>query len=100
MPHLICYDITQDSLRAKLGKKITEAGLDRINKSVYLGSITDIALAALEQELAALILQKASPGDSLIVIAVTTLQINQMRIYGQIGPDKEELSGEKSTLML
>lgn len=100
MPHLICYDITQDSLRSKLGKKITEAGLDRINKSVYLGSIPDLALAALEQELASLILQKASPGDSLIIIAVTTLQINQMRIYGQIEPDKDELSGEKSTLLL
>lgn len=99
MPTLICYDITATSLRTKLGKKITEAGLDRINKSVYLGTITESSLTSLENELAQLILGQAGPGDSLIIIAVTTLQVDQMRIYGNIGPDKDELSGEKSTLI-
>ena len=42
MPHLISYDITGDSLRTKMGRKILEFGLDRINKSVYLGSIVTI----------------------------------------------------------
>ena len=99
MPHLICYDITATPLRTKLGKKITEAGLDRINKSVYLGTITESSLTSLENELANLIQQHAGPGDSLIIIAVTTLQVDQMRIYGSIEPDKDELSGEKSTLL-
>ncbi len=99
MPTLICYDISATPLRTKLGKKITEGGLDRINKSVYLGTITDSSLTSLENELATLIRNHAGPGDSLIIIAVTVLQVDQMRIYGNIGPDKDELSGEKSTLI-
>jgi CRISPR-associated endonuclease Cas2 len=100
MPHLICYDISQDSLRSKLGKKITEAGLDRINKSVYLGSIPDAALHALETSLAKALQEKGGPGDSLIVLPIYLEQINQMRIYGHIEPDRDELSGNKSTLIV
>ncbi|AEE53933.1 CRISPR-associated endonuclease Cas2 [Haliscomenobacter hydrossis] len=100
MPHLICYDITQDSLRTRLAKKISESGLDRINKSVYLGSITDTALNALEKDLAKFVQEKGSPGDSLIILPVYLEQINQMRIYGSIEPDRDELSGSKSTLIV
>ena len=57
MPHLICYDITNDTLRTKMGKKILEYGLDRINKSVYLGSITESSLTALEVLLSGLVQQ-------------------------------------------
>ena len=100
MPTLICYDITATPLRTKLGKKITERGLDRINKSVYLGTIAESSLTSLENELATLIRDHAGSGDSLIIISVTLMQVDQMRIYGSIGPDKDELSGEKSTLLL
>ena len=100
MPFLICYDITQDSLRSNLSKKISEAGLDRINKSVYLGAISDTSLATLEKILAKLIQDKGSPGDSLIILPVYLEQINQMRIYGTIEPDRDELSGSKSTLIV
>ena len=41
MAYLICYDISSNSLRAKMGRKIIEFGLDRINKSLYLGAITE-----------------------------------------------------------
>lgn len=100
MPHLICYDITNNSLRTKLGKKILAGGLDRINKSVYLGTVSDSSLKSLEGELAALMQQDAEPHDSLIILPVTTQQIQSMRVYGFNGLDKEELSGEKSTLIL
>ena len=65
------------------------------SKSIFIKS----SLTSLENELATLIRDHAGPGDSLIIIAVTVLQVDQMRIYGSIGPDKDELSGEKSTLI-
>jgi len=37
-------------LCANLAKKIVESGLDRINKSVYLGTISESSLTRLENE--------------------------------------------------
>jgi CRISPR-associated protein Cas2 len=100
MPHLICYDITADGLRAKLSKKINESGLDRINKSVYLGTIGDSSLNMLELGLAKLVQEQGGGDDSLIVLPVTIHQVEEMRIYGRIDPERDELTGEKSTLIL
>ena len=100
MPHLICYDITSNTLRAKLGRKILEYGLDRINKSVYLGSLSDSSLTALENQLATWLKDRGEPQDSLIIIPVSAHQIHEMRVYGHNDLDKADLSGEKSTLIL
>ena len=100
MPHLICYDITNDTLRTKMGKKILEYGLDRINKSVYLGSITESSLTQLEALLSGLLQQKGGPHDSLIIIHLTAQQVQDMRVYGENGLDKDELKGDKSTLIV
>jgi len=100
MPVLICYDISQNTLRAKMGKKIIEFGLDRINKSVYLGSIAERSLTLLENELSQWLTTKGSPNDSLIVLEVGPQQVEAMRVYGRNDLDKEELSGRKTTLIL
>ncbi|MEL7117798.1 MAG: CRISPR-associated endonuclease Cas2 [Bacteroidota bacterium] len=100
MPYLICYDISKDSLRARLGKEILKYGLDRINKSVYLGSANKSSLTKLENWIAQEIASKGDPQDSCIIIAVDKEQVQRMRIYGIRNFDPEELSGEKSTLIL
>ena len=100
MPHLICYDIASDSLRAKMGRKILEFGLDRTNKSVYLGSITESSLTQLEALLSGLLQQKSEPQDSLIIIPVTAQQVQEMRVHGENGLDKDELTGDKSTMIV
>ena len=100
MPQLICYDISKNSLRAKVAKLILTVGLDRINKSVYLGAIKDSSLKILEQQLANLIQTKGDPQDSIIIIRVGKEDVRDMRIFGQNQLDTEELIGEKSTLIL
>jgi CRISPR-associated protein Cas2 len=100
MLYLICYDINRDALRAAFARRIIAAGLDRINKSVYLGVLTKPALQGLEAELHKLLLAKAEPQDSLIFLPVTPQQVQDMRIYGENGLDKDELSGQKSTLLV
>ncbi len=100
MPHLICYDITNNNLRSKVGKMIISYGLDRINKSVYLGSIMDSALKDLEKKLADSLKKRNDPNDSLIIISVSIQAIQSMRICGKNDLDKSELSGEKTTLIL
>lgn len=100
MPHLICYDITNNSLRTRMGKKIIAKGFDRINKSVYLGIISPTVLSTLERDLAIMIQNKNDPNDSLIIISVAQQQLQGMRIYGKNNLDKAELLGEKSTLII
>lgn len=97
MPHLICYDISNDSLRTQMGKKIIAIGMDRINKSVYLGRVKDIALQQLEKTLDEMMQKKGDQGDSLIVLSLQPFQVQSMRIYGENSLDREELSGDKST---
>ena len=100
MPHLICYDISGNSLRQKMATNIIASGLDRINKSVYLGTISDSSLKSLENNLGQLLSTKGEPSDSVIIIPVHAQQIQEMRILGLNELDKEELSGTKSTMMI
>lgn len=100
MLYLICYDITNNSLRANFARKIIACGLDRINKSVYLGMIKETPLNNLEAELSKLLKLRGQPQDSLIILPLLARQVQDMRIYGRNDLDKDELSGEKSTLIL
>ncbi len=100
MPHLLCYDITNNSLRAKMGRTILDYGLDRINKSVYLGSITEADLKDLESKLSGWMQTKGDPNDSLIVLSVHAQQVQDMRVYGRNDLDRDELTGNKSTLII
>ncbi len=100
MPHLICYDIHKNSLRAKMSKMIIAYGLDRINKSVYLGSIQDSSLKDLEKKLSDSMKKVNYPTDSLIIVSIAAQAIQSMRIYGENQLDKEELAGERTTLIL
>lgn len=100
MPHLICYDITKNNLRTRMGKKIITYGLDRINKSVYLGTIQKSSLTQLAQWLQQEMQQKGEPTDSCIIIAVSAEQVQRMQIFGLNDLDRDELSGEKTTLIL
>jgi len=100
MPHLICYDISKNTLRAKWSRTILDYGLDRINKSVYLGTIKEITLKELEAKLSTWMKETGEEEDSLIILPVHGYQIQDMRVYGKNDLDKEELRGDKTTLIL
>lgn len=100
MAHLICYDITKNSLRTRMGKKIIEFGLDRINKSVYLGTISKSSLTQLGNWLAQEISTKGDPSDSCIIVRISAEQVQQMQILGLNELDLDELTGSKTTLIL
>lgn len=100
MPHLICYDIEGDYLRTKIGNLILDYGFDRINLSVYLGTIERSSLTALEGEIEKMIAGKGKESDSVLVLQITALQVHEMKVIGKNDLDKGELSGEKSTLII
>ena len=100
MPHLICYDIANNNLRTRLAAKIAAAGFDRINKSVYLGTVSDRSLAILQAWLQKQMQTKAQEGDCLIILPVTTQQVQRMLVLGTDQTDREELTGSKNTIFI
>jgi CRISPR-associated endonuclease Cas2 len=100
MPTLICYDITDNALRQRVAQKILEFGLDRVNRSVFLGAPRDKDLRKLETLLRELLAGKrSSPDDSLLILPVHAHQIHEMKVYGRQDWAPEELTGEIHTLI-
>lgn len=98
--YLVCYDISQNTLRNKIAQKLLREGFDRINKSVYLSSIDESSLKSLVQWLSAQMQDSKQPTDSLLIIPLTAGQVQRMAIFGLNELDKDELTGNKSTLIL
>lgn len=99
MPTLICYDIGANALRARIARKLLETGLERINRSVFLGDVKDADLRRLGDWLE-LAMGKAEPDDSLIVLPLTQHQVWQMEVLGKNELDIPSLSGKQHTLIL
>lgn len=100
MPTLICYDIQSNALRTALSQKILHYGLERINLSVYLGTLKESDLAQLEALLQQIMSSRAGPDDSLIILPVTNNSVWQMQVLGRNDLDVEDLSGERHTLII
>ncbi len=96
--YLISYDISTDSIRTKVAKKLMAHGLERMQYSVFMGPLTDTQLAKLKEELDK-IFKKATEANILIIPQSPTNLKNAYHC-GDKAPDFEYLSGEKLTLIL
>jgi CRISPR-associated endonuclease Cas2 len=88
------------NLRSKLARIILAKGLDRINKSVYLGEIKQEEADKLNQAIRQLIKADGEPQDSCIIIGVNPQQVQDMMVIGDNQLDKDELSGQKTTIII
>ena len=100
MPYLICYDIESNTLRTKVAQKILQTGLERVNRSVYIGAPTDADMAQLENYLQVLMASVGQANDSLIVLPITTHQVYQMRVFGHNEWTAAALVGDAHTVLL
>ncbi len=99
MPHLISYDIENDSLRQKIANKIIAEGFDRVQYSVYLGGVSDGVLANLITYLKDAMLKSNLQKDNIIIISLTDKALENMLTIGQSGLDIDEIIGNKNTLI-
>lgn len=101
MALLVSYDIEDNALRQKIANHIIDSGLDRIQYSVYMGTIKETDTQHLINWLNALPAEKRWKGnDSVIILSLTTLQVQQMATIGNPQWDKDDLSGTRDTLIL
>lgn len=80
---MICwllYDIKKDKSRAKVAKKCKLAGLYRVQKSVFLGSLDDNQKDTLELEVKDLIDEKT---DSVYIFPMSKNELRQTSLLGQ-----------------
>jgi len=140
MPYLISYDISHNYQRQKIAEKLIESGLDRIQRSVYMGSVDSERMKVLVdwlqermrtvQQISAAdsaekpkktrtglrlnldifksILPKSTTEksasskkstNSLIILNLSRTEIKQMIVMGNSRIDKDEITGDKTTLI-
>jgi CRISPR-associated endonuclease Cas2 len=96
---LICYDLENDALRARIAKRLLQDGLERVNRSVYLGECSETVLKHLTGWLRRA-MQKAGPNDSLLILPVTKNAVWNMEILGRNDYDLPTITGDRHTLII
>lgn len=100
MPYLICYDIENDKWRKKVSDKLIAFGLERVQYSVFIGPASTAVFAALLAWLQQSLPQLKGPKDSILILDLSSKQIEKMRILGNSSLDIGILAGSKNTLFL
>ena len=76
----VLYDIKKDRPRTKIAKKCKLAGLYRVQKSVFLGSLDENQKDTLELEVGELIDEET---DSVYIFPMSKSELKQTALMGQ-----------------
>jgi CRISPR-associated protein Cas2 len=76
----VLYDIKKDRPRTKIAKKCKLAGLYRVQKSVFLGSLDENQKDTLELEVGELIDEET---DSVYIFPMSKTELKQTALMGQ-----------------
>lgn len=80
MIYLVAYDIEQDKVRKKLATRLLAIGLERMQKSVYLGTARKKSL----DKLLAQFRDKIGPADKIYALPITREQLGRMQAEGPL----------------
>ncbi len=92
----VIYDIHENGIRAKVAKTTLEAGLYRVQKSVFLGSINKTRLDELKMRLADVIDDEK---DSVYIFPMCEIDFKKTILMGQAF-DKEMVTDEIRALFV
>jgi CRISPR-associated protein Cas2 len=76
----VLYDVKKDMPRTKIAKKCKLAGLYRVQKSVFLGSLDENQKDTLELEVGELIDEET---DSVYIFPMSKTELKQTALMGQ-----------------
>jgi len=92
----VIYDIQKNRIRAKVAKTALEAGLYRVQKSVFLGSINRTRLDELKLRIGDII---DEDNDSIYIFPMCEPDFNKAILMGQAF-DKEMVTDEVKALFV
>ena len=98
MPWLICYDIEKDALRTKIATKLLEAGLERLQWSVFAGELDKPRLAKLQLWLTTEIARYPPAENSVIILNLPPSDLRGMTVIGEPRFNYDELINPPNTL--
>ena len=100
--YMIAYDISDDKWRTKTANKLVYYGFDRVQFSVFMGTVSDKNLAHFLQWFQKNVLILApSTSVSLIVLPLSIGQLDVMQLFGASEKlDLDMLTGRKHTLII
>ena len=90
----VVYDIQEDKARGKIAKKCLQAGLYRVQYSVFLGSISATEKDSLELEIQELMNEAA---DSVYIFPMSKNELNDTVLLGKAF-NKDLISDEVKAL--
>lgn len=100
MSLLISYDLEDNYLRQKIANYILDAGLARVQYSVYIGTVKQVVVNDLLDWLQKIPGEKRwGQNDSILVLSITQQQIREMTTIGNPSWDQDDLSGDQHTLI-
>ena len=98
--HLLCYDIEDNYLRQKIANRLIEIGLVRIQKSVFLGELSNKLAEELETWLKTKVEEKLdNENDIIVAIKLAKNEVREMQCYGVNKPDIDYIVGDKNTML-
>ena len=103
MPLLVSYDIENDYLRQKIGNRLLDEGLIRIQYSVYLGTTPKTVEENLLQWLSKIEQHKnwSAQRDSILWLPLKPEQIRgELKLWGEPkGWERDDLDDQRHTLI-
>lgn len=96
--HLIFYDISTDSIRTKIAKRLIVEGYERIQLSVFVGTPHPNQNKLLWKNLRTWL--KVEPTAQFCVIRVASLNFRNMTLIGKNKLDLAFLLGEKNSIFI
>ena len=98
MIYLVLYDISNDRIRTKVAKSLIAEGFERIQLSVFLGTVNPKENIKLWNELQKWL--SAEPHSKLLLLPLTKNNFRKMLILGDFFPDIDYLTGNKHSLFI
>ena len=98
MLYLCCYDIEPDGVRQRLAQTLLDAGMDRVQRSVFIGKLSDARRVALLQRTEALL--GNHPNVHMMLLPLLNRRIHDYQYVGTVPPDWDYLASERHTLMI
>ncbi len=98
MIHIILYDISSDSIRNKIARRLIAEGYERIQLSVFAGNSHPKSNKKLWQSFKTWITQE--PDAKFFVLKVPASNFKEMTILGKKGLDLDFLLGLKNSIFI
>lgn len=98
MVYLICYDIESDRIRQRIGNKLIDWGLERIQYSVFIGEWSETR----KKQFDLWLLEKVKMDGKFDILQLPLSQysVTAAKHWGTNPPDWEYLQGKKLSLIL